>query len=114
MSLFGPKRHFAAPQQQRRFRSKADSGIVGRVVATVQHQHLAPRSGPGHNVGRLQVRALILSYPNSALALKGGRYSRHAACTFSQKGEDYFGATILVRSDISPSNEITMSSPGCR
>ena len=26
----------------------------------------------------------------------------------------YFGATIFVRSDISPSNAITMSSPGCR
>jgi hypothetical protein len=26
----------------------------------------------------------------------------------------YLGPTILVRSDINPSNEITMSSPGCR
>jgi hypothetical protein len=51
MSLHGPSRHFAAPQQQRRLRSKADPGIVGRVVAKVQRQHLAPRSGPGRNVG---------------------------------------------------------------
>jgi hypothetical protein len=30
--LLGPSRHFAAPQQQRRFRSKADPGIVHRTV----------------------------------------------------------------------------------
>jgi hypothetical protein len=42
----------------------------------------------------------------STLPLQG-RVKKGAPCF-------YLGPTILVRSDISPSNAITMSSPGCR
>ena len=42
-SPYRPSRHFAAPQQQRRSRSKADCGTVGRVAAKIERQHLALR-----------------------------------------------------------------------
>src|SRR5216684_1824346 len=72
-----------------------------------------------------QMFAPSVRYPHPALT--GRRFASPGRTTLPTGGhkreglhrccraiEPYFGATIRVRSDISPSNEMTMSSPGCR